>query len=82
MLEYREEKERKKTPPRQSEGIAIAKQQGKYKGRKPIERADFPQVYKAWKAGEITAVAAMERLQLSKATFYRKVKDHERGLTE
>ena len=51
-------------------------------GRKPIERADFPQVYKAWKAGEITAVAAMERLQLSKATFYRKVKDHERGLTE
>lgn len=82
LLAYMAEKERQKIHARQSEGIAIAKQQGKYKGRKPIERADFPQVYKAWKAGEITAVAAMERLQLSKATFYRKVKEHERGLTE
>ena len=82
LLAYMAEKERQKIHARQSEGIAIAKQQGKYKGRKPIERADFPQVYKAWKTGEITAVAAMERLQLSKATFYRKVKEHERGLTE
>ena len=82
LLAYMAEKERQKIHARQAEGIAIAKQQGKYKGRKPIERADFPQVYKAWKAGEITAVAAMERLQLSKATFYRKVKEHERGLTE
>ena len=80
LLAYMAEKERQKIHARQAEGIAIAKQQGKYKGRKPIERADFPQVYKAWK--EITAVAAMERLQLSKATFYRKVKEHERGLTE
>ena len=82
LLAYMAEKERQKIHARQSEGIAIAKQQGKYKGRKPIERVDFPQVYKAWKAGEITAVAAMERLQLSKTTFYRKVKEHERGLTE
>ena len=65
LLAYMAEKERQKIHARQAEGIAIAKQQGKYKGRKPIERADFPQVYKAWKAGEITAVAAMERLQLS-----------------
>ena len=73
------EKERQKIHARQAEGIAIAKEQGKYKGRKPIVRADFPKVYQAWKAGEITAVAAVEQLQLSKATFYRKVREYERS---
>ena len=79
LLAYMAEKERQKIHARQAEGIAIAKEQGKYKGRKPIVRADFPKVYQAWKAGEITAVAAVEQLQLSKATFYRKVRDYERS---
>lgn len=79
LLAYMAEKERQKIHARQAEGIAIAKEQGKYKGRKPIVRAGFPKVYQAWKAGEITAVAAMERLQLSKATFYRKVREYERS---
>ena len=79
LLAYMAEKERQKIHARQAEGIAIAKEQGKYTGRKPIVRADFPKVYQAWKAGEITAVAAMERLQLSKATFYRKVREYERS---
>ena len=79
LLAYMAEKERQKIHARQAEGIAIAKEQGKYKGRKPIVRTDFPKVYQAWKAGEITAVASMEQLQLSKATFYRKVREHERS---
>lgn len=59
---------------RQREGIAIAKQHGVYKGRKPIERADFAPTVAKWRAGEITAVEAMRRLDMKPSTFYRKVK--------
>lgn len=59
---------------RQREGIAIAKSRGVYKGRKPIERADFAPVVAKWRAGEITAVEAMRRLEMKPSTFYRKVK--------
>lgn len=59
---------------RQSEGIAIAKTQGKYKGRKPIERPNFDQVTALWRSGEITAQEAMRRLDMKASTFYRKVK--------
>ena len=58
---------------RQSEGIAIAKQQGKYKGRKPLELpAATDTIIKQWKAGEITATEARRKLGISKSTFYRK----------
>lgn len=59
---------------RQREGIEIAKQQGRYKGRKPIEHPDFDEIVSRWRKGEITAVEARKRLGMSKATFYRKVK--------
>ncbi|MCI2105474.1 MAG: recombinase family protein [Intestinimonas sp.] len=59
---------------RQREGIAIAKKQGKYRGRKPIMSPDFARVTTAWKNGQITAVEAMGKLNMSKTTFYRKIK--------
>jgi DNA invertase Pin-like site-specific DNA recombinase len=59
---------------RQREGIAIAKTQGVYKGRKPIERPEFQQVTLLWREGRITAVEAMKRLDMKPSTFYRKVK--------
>ena len=59
---------------RQSEGIAIAKAQGKYKGRKPIERPNFNQVAALWRSGQITAREAMRRLDMTASTFYRKVR--------
>ncbi len=59
---------------RQKEGIAIAKAQGVYTGRKPIERAELPQVVKLWREGRITAVEAMRRLDMKPRTFYRRVK--------
>jgi DNA invertase Pin-like site-specific DNA recombinase len=64
---------------RQKEGIEIAKRNGKYKGRKPIEfdKDEFKATYNEWKAGRITAVRAMKRLNLKKATFYRRVRDYE-----
>lgn len=60
---------------RQREGIAIAKENGVYKGRKPIQRPEFQSVVATWHKGEITAVEAMKRLNMSSSTFYRKVKE-------
>ena len=59
---------------RQREGIDIAKANGVYKGRKPLEPPAFSQVVARWRRGEITAAAAMKQLGMSKATFYRKTK--------
>ncbi len=59
---------------RQREGIFIAKQQGKYKGRKCIESPDFNKVVFKWRSGEITAVRAMELLHMSRSTYYRRLK--------
>lgn len=60
---------------RQREGIEIAKQQGKYKGRKPLSPPGFQEMVIRWKRGEITAAEACRRVGMSKATFYRKVKE-------
>ena len=68
------ELEREQILERQREGIAIAKENGVYKGRKPIERPDMIAVVHLWRAGKITAVEAMRRLDLKPSTFYRKAK--------
>lgn len=72
------ELEREITLQRQREGIEIAKREGKYKGRKRIERSDFPKVYQLWKNKEITATDAMKRLDMSRTTFYRRVREIEK----
>ena len=59
---------------RQKEGIAIAKANGVYKGRKPIERPELTAVVALWRGGKITATAAMRRLDMKPSTFYRRVK--------
>lgn len=59
---------------RQREGIAIAKQNGVYKGRKPIEHPRFNEIVSLWECGTITATEAMKRLDMKPSTFYRKVK--------
>ena len=64
---------------RQREGIAIAKEQGKYKGRKPIQTPEFEQVTARWRSGAITATEAMRMLHMSKTTFYRRVKHQRTG---
>ena len=67
---------------RQREGVAIAKREGKYKGRKPIALDDFDKYYDLWKAGEITAVSASKELGISRYTFYNRVKQKEAGINE
>ncbi len=67
---------------RQKEGIAIAKKEGKYKGRKPISvnNDTWENLYKQWKAKEITATKFMDSVNLKANTFYRKVKVYEEGV--
>ena len=65
---------------RQREGIAIAKENGVYKGRKPIVCAGFDSVFMLWHRREITAVEAQKRLGLSPSTFYRKVREYEKQI--
>ena len=59
---------------RQREGIAIAKQQEKYRGRPPKAYPDFERIAARWQKGEITAVQAMKQLGMSKTRFYERVK--------
>ena len=69
------ELERENILQRQREGIAIAKANGIYKGRKPVEHPQFEAVVSMWRQGRITATEAMKRLNMKPSTFYRKVKE-------
>ena len=64
---------------RQAEGIAIAKQNGVYKGghKKDIDKEQFISITKRWRDGSITATEAMRLLNLKPNTFYRRVKEWE-----
>lgn len=64
---------------RQKEGIAIAKANGKYKGRQmqKIDEKLFEELYLKWKDKEINATKFMEKMGLKPNTFYRRVKDYE-----
>lgn len=78
VLSFVAEQEREDIKQRQQEGIKIAKAKGKHLGR---PKAKFPeqweQIYREWKSKNITAIKAMEKLNLSKSTFYKFVKQYE-----
>lgn len=73
------ELERETTLQRQKEGIAAAQMEGKYTGRKPIEIDDdlLKDVHKKWYNDEITTKHAIERLGVSRNTFYRRMWEYE-----
>lgn len=68
--------ERENTLERQREGIAIAKREGKYKGRKPIEVTDsFLKIARKWEKGELALKDAIAQSGVSQSTFFRKCKE-------
>ena len=71
------ELEREYIRQRQREGIEIAKQQKKYKGRPAKQLDTFDEIYQQWKSGNITATFASMQLNISRSTFYRKVTAYE-----
>lgn len=65
---------------RQKEGIAIAKKEGKFKGRKKIDYpSKWSEVYSKYKNRELKGNEAMEQLGLKRNTFYNLIKQYEEG---
>lgn len=61
---------------RQKEGIAVAKNKGKYKGRKAVEKpANWDEVYAQWETRKINGSKAMKLLGLKETTFYKFIKE-------
>lgn len=76
------EQERIKIKQRQAEGIEIAKQEGKYKGRKAVTEKDlpkdFPKLYKQWESKSINATQFTKLLGLkSRTTLYKYIRIYE-----
>ena len=70
--------ERETIRERQAEGIAIAKREGKYKGRAKIKYDPdvFIYLYKKWQDGEIKKSKICEKLNMSLPTLDRKIKEY------
>jgi DNA invertase Pin-like site-specific DNA recombinase len=63
---------------RQKEGIAIAKENGAYKGRKEIDYpSNWTEIYNKYKNRELTGTRAMEILDIKRTTFYKLAKEYE-----
>ena len=69
--------EREQTLQRQAEGIAIAKDEGKYKGKPKTKynKEEFIKECAAWHEGKQTARDIMRKFDMSSNTFYRRVKE-------
>lgn len=79
ILSYVAENERNNIRKRQKEGIAIAKTQGKYKGRakKEYDKDLFKQTKRRCEAGEITKKEFAEIMGVSRKTLYNMLADVE-----
>lgn len=72
------ELERESIKQRQREGIAVAKAKGVVFGRPAIKVDDkFIKEYNRWKEGKQTATETFKKLDISRTSFYRKVKELE-----
>ncbi|MBQ3794859.1 MAG: recombinase family protein [Butyrivibrio sp.] len=61
---------------RQRDGIALAKAEGRYKGRAEKKLENFDEVYGLWADKRISATAAADALGITRATFYNRVKKY------
>ncbi len=69
-MAQKETEERKR---RQADGIEIAKREGKYKGRKPVEvnPYEFEKLLGEVRSGERTNKYVMDKLGLTRTTYYK-----------
>ena len=76
--------ERETIKQRQAEGIAIAKANGKYKGRqrKQVNPNEFVSLYNRWQDGDITKKYMCRKLNLSLATLDRRIAEHRKKLNQ
>ena len=83
ILSFCSENERVNIKRRQAEGIAAARARGVHLGR-PVKEppADFPEIVKAWEAGEITLREALRRCNMGETSFYRRRREYRLQHTE
>ena len=75
ILSWMAEEERQRIRKRQREGIDLALQNGIQFGRPTVfVSEEFKEVYRKWKARELTAVEAMQKAGVKKTSFYKLVK--------
>jgi len=76
VLSFVAHQERENIKKRQKEGIASAKNKGIKFGRPKLEvnSDNFEAIYKQWKDGKVKGVEATQMLNMTKATFYRRVR--------
>ena len=80
MIEAINTFERENMLERQREGIAIAKENGVYTGRKVINYPiNWFEIYSQYKTRVLTGTKAMNILGLKRNTFYKLIKKHEDG---
>lgn len=77
ILSFVAQSERENIKKRQAEGIAAAKAKGVKFGRpKSMVPADFGKIIRQWERKQITVVEAVKRCNVSKATFYRRLREY------
>lgn len=62
---------------RQREGIALAKEQGKYKGRKEVFIKDFEQYYDRYMNRELNKTQLAKELKISRPTLNKLINEYE-----
>ncbi len=62
---------------RQKEGIAIAKREGKYKGRKAVSIPDFNKHYQRYISREISKSELAKELNISRPTLDKLIKEYQ-----
>ncbi|EPY7708307.1 recombinase family protein [Bacillus pacificus] len=69
--------ERENMLERQREGIAIAKAEGKYKGRKEVSISDFETYYQRYMNREVSKSQLAKELGISRPTLDKLIKEHQ-----
>ncbi|PGS53859.1 recombinase family protein [Bacillus sp. AFS041924] len=88
VLSFVAERERENIRQRQSEGIAVAKANGKHLGRPKLglstlnkdQKNKLESNYSKWKRKEISGVEFMNLLELKKNSFYKVINEYEQVL--
>lgn len=77
ILSFVAESERLNIRKRQAEGIAAAKRKGVAFGRPPLKEPDnFSQIVSSWEKRSISFEEVLELSGMSRATFYRRVREY------
>ena len=76
ILSFVAENERENIRKRQEQGIAVAKKRGVRFGRPESKVPDnFKSIVRSWERGSIRLEEVLEKCQMSKSTFYRRLRE-------